>query len=157
MCYFGNEIQQDDYGSQTATLLEKLFRATRILDLERLPKHDPTRFILTGKDRAGNYRQSQIRYLATTLVPTYVRMRYFRGQIRGKKRESCPEKERRRLLLLSPPLISLFSQLRNRPRLSSSHWRAIRAEQVEGSWSSRKNNKFISPLHPLIPSLPDYL
>lgn len=99
MCYFGNEIQQDDYGSQTATLLEKLFRATRILDLERLPKHDPTRFILAGKGRAGvvtDKAKSDI-WQQHRYRPLYVRMGDAIGPVVSyKKRESLVSREKER-------------------------------------------------------------
>lgn len=114
----------------------------------------------------GGYRQSQIRYLATTPVSSAVRSNERHYRICGKLQEARKsrvsrerEKEHRAkktLFLPSPPLISLFSQLGNRPRPPSSHWRAIRAKWVGGSWCLRKNNKFISPLHLLILSLPDY-
>lgn len=122
MCYLGNEIQQDDYGSQTATLLEKLFRATRILDLERLPEHDPTRFILAGKDRTGlaTTKPNPISGNNTGLVPTYVRTRHYRGQSTRSEKERERERSERTLLPPPPPLISLFSQLRNRPLLTPS-------------------------------------
>lgn len=119
MCYFGNEIQQDDYGSETAALLEELFRATRILDLERLPKHDPTRSILetgkTGRERRAATDKAKSDIWQQHRPMPYVRMRQYRirnklqsekivSRERGRERASC----RKETLL---PLLSLYSLL----------------------------------------------
>lgn len=159
MCYFGNEIQQDNYGSGTATLLEELFRVTRIFDLERLPKHDPTRFILLGKgrtrvvaDKAKSDIWQQRRYHSpyvrsetvsrshgTTTTKRENRLAKSSTAVRGKKRP--------------PRLIFVFSQPGNRLRLPFSHWRDKSDVSRKKLGAREKENTSFSPFHLLTLSL----